>query len=72
MILYYDQTIRIHQDEAYKYLGILQLDNIKDGQVKNMISKKYIQRVIANVLKMKLNNGNTIKIISTWAKAVIQ
>lgn len=51
------QTIKSHQDKAYKYLGTLQLDNIKHEQVKNAISEEYIQRV-RKVLKAKLNGGN--------------
>ncbi|KAJ7325202.1 hypothetical protein JRQ81_018222, partial [Phrynocephalus forsythii] len=37
------QAINYHQFEAYKYLGIVQLDKIKHGQVKNVVSKEYIQ-----------------------------
>ncbi|KAJ7335269.1 hypothetical protein JRQ81_013210 [Phrynocephalus forsythii] len=65
------QAIKYHQSEAYKYLGILELDNIKHGQVKNVVSKEYIQRV-RKVLKSKLNSGNTIKTISSWAIPVIR
>ncbi|KAJ7312127.1 hypothetical protein JRQ81_006469 [Phrynocephalus forsythii] len=65
------QAIKYHQSEAYKYLGILQLDYIKHGQLKNVVSKEYIQRV-RKVLKSKLNGGNTIKAINSWAIPVIR
>lgn len=35
-----DQTIRNHQNEAYKYLYFLYLVNNKHGQVKNVICKE--------------------------------
>uniref|UniRef100_A0A803T202 Reverse transcriptase domain-containing protein n=1 Tax=Anolis carolinensis TaxID=28377 RepID=A0A803T202_ANOCA len=65
------QTIKCHQPEAYKYLGILQLDNIKHEHVKTVVSKEYTQRV-RKILKSKLNGGNTIKAINTWAIPVIR
>uniref|UniRef100_A0A803THT2 Reverse transcriptase domain-containing protein n=1 Tax=Anolis carolinensis TaxID=28377 RepID=A0A803THT2_ANOCA len=65
------QTIKSHQPEAYKYLGILQLDNIKHEHVKTVVSKEYTQRV-RKILKSKLNGGNTIKAINTWAIPVIR
>lgn len=54
------QIIRCHQEEFYKYLGILQLGDIKHGQVKNEISKEDIQRG-RKLLKIQLNGGYMIK-----------
>ncbi|XP_023216726.1 uncharacterized protein LOC111619278 [Centruroides sculpturatus] len=65
------QTIKCHQPEAYKYLGILQLDSIRHKQVKTLISREYTQR-IRKILKSKLNGGNTIKAMNTWPIPVIR
>ena len=58
-------------DENYKYLGILEADDILHNQVKKKTSSEYIKR-IRKVLKSKLNGGNIIKAINTWAVPVIR
>ena len=57
--------------ESYKYLGILQGDNIKHDQVKEKTSKEYLKR-LRKILKSKLNGGNSIKAINSWAVPVIR
>ncbi|XP_034281008.1 uncharacterized protein LOC117670166 [Pantherophis guttatus] len=62
-----------HLDEAdpYKYLGILQADNIKHTEAKKKVSSDYILRA-EKILTFKLNGGNTIKTINTWPIPVIR
>ena len=57
--------------EAYKYLGILEADDIKHSQMKELIQKEYWRRV-RKILKSKLNGGNTIKAVNTRAVPVIR
>ena len=57
--------------ESYKYLGILQGDNIKHNQVKEKTSKEYLKR-LRKILKSKLNGGNSIKAINSWAVPAIR
>ena len=51
-------------EESYKYLGILQADDIKLEHVKKKTTFEYLKR-IRKVLKSKLNGGNTIEAITT-------
>jgi len=66
------QTIRsLNLEESYKYLGILQAEKIKHEQVKKKTTTEYLKR-ICKVLKSKLNGGNTIRAIKSWAVPVIR
>ena len=56
---------------SYKYLGILEDDRIKHEEMKVNIRKEYFSRLRA-VLKSKLNGGNTVKAINTWAVPVVR
>ena len=44
-------------EEGYKYLGILEADDLKHAHMKEAISKEYLRR-IRKILKSKLNGGN--------------
>ena len=48
------------------YLGVLEDDRIKHQEMKDNVSKEYLRRV-ERVLESKLNSGNLIKAINTWA-----
>lgn len=56
---------------SYKYLGILQANDIRHAEIKEKIRNEYIRRV-RKILKSKLNGGNTIKAMNTWAIPVIR
>ena len=58
-------------EEGYKYLGILQSGEVKHSHVKQKTSSEYLRRV-RKLLKSKLNGGNTIKGINSWAVPVIR
>ena len=61
----------LNLDETYKYLGILQADDIKHKQVKKKTLSEYNKRV-RKILKLKLNGGNIIKAINSWAVPVVR
>ena len=54
----------LNLDETYKYLGILQADDIKHTQVKKKTISEYNKRV-RKILKSKLNGDNIIKAINS-------
>ena len=56
---------------GYKYLGIIEGEEIKHQEMKEKINKGYIKRLKA-ILKSKLNSVNTVKAINTWAVPVIR
>ena len=61
----------LKEDESYKYLGVLEADDLKRLEMKEIIKKEYKRRV-RKVLETKLNGHNLIKAINTWAVAVIR
>ena len=61
----------LNLDETYKYLGILQTDDIKHKQAKRKTLSKCNKRV-KKILKSKLNGGNIIKAINSWAVPVVR
>ena len=61
----------LEQSEEYKYLGILQIDDTKNKEMKQMTKKEYFRRV-RKVLKASLNGKNTIEAINSWAVATVR
>ena len=61
----------LNLEESYKYMGILQADDIKHVLVKKKVASEYTMRV-RKVLKSKLNGGNSIRAINSWAIPVIR
>ena len=61
----------LNLNETYKYLGILQADDIKHKQVRKKILSEYNKRV-RKILKSKLNSGYIIKAINSWAAPVVR
>lgn len=59
------------QDDSYIYLGILQSYEIQRKEMKDKVGKKYKRRV-RKILESKLNGGNIIKAINTWAMGPYQ
>ena len=56
---------------SYKYLGVLETDQIKHEEMKGKIEAEYFSRV-RKVLKSKLNARNTIKAINTWSVSLVR
>ena len=61
------QVIRGQEErDGYKYLGILEADDLKHAHMKKVISKEYLRR-IRKILKSKLNGGNVVSAINVRA-----
>ena len=54
------------EGESYKYLGILEADKFSEEKMKLKVLKEYIRR-LRKVLKSKLNGGNLVRGLNTWA-----
>ena len=57
--------------EVYTYLGIIELDKIKETEMKKKITKEYKRRQRL-ILKSKLNGRNRVTAINTWAIAIVR
>ena len=65
-----NQEIMKKVDEnGYTYFGILDLDEIKEHEMKNRVAAEYKRR-LRLLLKSKLNGKNKIQAINTWAVAL--
>ena len=56
---------------GYRYLGILELDKVKDKEIKEQFKKEYRRRLKA-VLKSKLNGRNKILAVNTCVVSVLR
>ena len=61
----------LQEGETYKYLGILEADKFLEEKMKLNVSKEYVRR-IRKVLKSKLNGGNLVCGVNTWAVSLLQ
>ena len=61
----------VKDGESYKCLGMLQADQIKHHEMKDKVTKKNKRRV-RKILETKLNAGNLIKGINTWAVSLLR
>ena len=59
------------EKEGYTYLGIVELDKIKENEMKEKTTKEYKRR-LRLVLKSKLNGKNKITAINAWAVAAFR
>ena len=67
-----NQEIMKEVDEnGYTYLGILELDEIKEHKMKIKVTAEYKRR-LRLILKSKLNGKNKIQAINTWAVALLR
>ena len=58
-------------DEGYKYLGVLELDDIMCREMKNKVKDTYLKR-LRLLLKSKPNSRNMLSAINSWAVAVVR
>ena len=65
------KTIKDVENEGYKYLGILELDKIKEKEMKETFGKEYLRRVRL-VMASKLHGRNKIQAINTWAVSLMR
>ena len=57
-------------EDGYTYLDILQLDEIKEQEMKIKVTVEYKRR-LRLILKSKLNGKNKIQAINTWTVALL-
>ena len=61
----------LQEGDSYQYLGILEKDKFLEEKMKLNVSKEYIRR-LRKVLKSKLNGGNLVRGVNTWAVSLIK
>ena len=61
----------LEKGESYKYLGVLEADELMVNEMKDKVKKEYYGRV-RKVLETKLNSGNVFKAINTSAVSVVR
>ena len=67
-----NQEIMKEVDEnGYTYLGILELDEIKEHEMKIKVTAEYKRR-LRLIMKSKLNGKNKIQAINAWAVAILK
>ena len=59
------------EEEGYKYLGILEVDDLQHTVMKKLFCAEYFRR-LKKVLSSKLNGRNVIRAINAWAVAVMR
>ena len=66
------KVIKLFQEgESYKYLGIIEEDKFLEERMKLNFSKEYI-RSLRKVLNSKLNGGNLVRGVNTWAVSLLR
>ena len=65
------ETIKEVEKDGYRYLGILELDKLKEKEMKDKLKREYLRRTRL-ILKSKLNGRNIIRAINTWAIPVLR
>ena len=65
-----DKIKTLGEKETYKYLGILEVDTIKQMEMKEKIKKEYLWRT-KKLLETKLSSRNLIKGINTLAVLLV-
>ena len=58
-------------ENGYIYLGILELDEVKEHEMKKKVTAEYKRR-LRLILKSKSNSKNKIQDINTWAVALVR
>ena len=61
----------LQQGESYKYLRVLKADKFLEEKMKLNVSKEYIRR-LRKVLKSKLNGGNLVRGVNSWAVSLLR
>ena len=66
-----NEVMKEVEKEGYTYLGIVELDKIKENEMKEKTIKEYKRRHRL-ILKSKLNGKNKVTAINVWAVAVFR
>ena len=65
------ETIKEVEKDGYKYLRILELDNIKEKEMKDKFKYEYLRRTRL-IVKSKLSGNNIVKAINVWAISLLR
>ena len=65
------ERIQSVEEEGYKYLGILEVDDLQHTVIKERFCAEYFRR-LKKVLSSKLKGRNVIRAINDWAVAVMR
>ena len=65
------ETINSVGEEGYMYLGMLEIDEIMNHNMKALVQKEYLRR-LKKILKSRLNGRNIIIAIYTWAVSLLR
>ena len=67
-----DKVIKsLEEGESYKYLGVLEADEVIVNEMKDKVKKTYYRRV-RKLLGTKLNSGKIFKAINSWEVSVVR
>ena len=58
-------------ENGYKYLGVLQAENVKNSEKKNKVRTEYLRRVKL-LVNSELYTDNLVEGINTWAIGVVR
>lgn len=61
----------LKDNDSYKYLGILEGDQMMTGDMKVMLKREYCRRV-RKIMQSKLNGGNSIMAVNSWAISLLR
>ena len=65
------EVLKEVEQEGYTYLGIIELDKIKESEMKDGLIKEYKRR-FRLILRSKLNGRNKVTATNTWAVAIFR
>ena len=65
------EIMKAVDENGYPYLGILELDQINEDEMKIIVTAEYKKR-FRLIFKSKLNGKNKIEAINTWAVALLR
>ena len=65
-----NEQMREIDERGYKYLGIVEMDKIKETEMKEKFPSEYKRR-LKSLLKTIFDGRNTILAINTWAVSVL-
>lgn len=68
-----DETVikSLVEGDGYKYLGVLEDDQIMSCKMKEILRKEYGRRV-RKIMQSKLSGGNSIKAVNSWAVSLLR
>ena len=61
----------LESDKVYRYLDILEANDIMHTEMKDKIQKEYYKRV-RQLTSSKLSGGDTIRAINSWAVSLVR